>query len=86
MNTNYGPKPAPDTIPPAAPKPKSIGKRAALSAALLVSTGLTLAGLGLAASATAQAAPGPAAQHSGWSDCWWLDPGGWGHHHHHWGW
>jgi hypothetical protein len=83
MNTNVNPDPATVTSAPnvattvARPKPR--GKRAALAAALLVSGGLTLSGLGLAA--TAQAAPGPAPQAASFSDCWWG--GGWDHHHHH---
>lgn len=85
INTNVNPDPATVTAAPnvattlARPKPRS--KRAALAAALLVSGGLTLSGLGLAA--TAQAAPGPAPQAPSFSDCWhhwgWHDP-----HHHHW--
>jgi hypothetical protein len=76
MNTNVN-------LDPTVERPKPRSKRAALAAALLVSGGLTLSGLGLAA--TAQAAPGAAPQAPSFSDCFhhhggWHDP----HHHHHW--
>jgi hypothetical protein len=87
MSTNYNSEPATYTIPPAsAAKPKSIGKRAALAATLLVSSGLALAGLGLA-SGTAQADPGPAPLHyqthhdDDWYP-WWCFDWDWDHCHY----
>jgi hypothetical protein len=88
MNTDVNPDPATVTAAPNAAtmvaRPRPRGKRAALAAALLVSGGLTLSGLGLAA--TAQAAPGPAPQAPGFSNCWWGGDHDHFHHdhYHHW--
>ena len=84
MNSDYTPEPAIESIPPAAAKPKSIGKRATLSAVLLLSSGLALAGFGLA-SGTAQAEPVPVPQHPHFCD-WdhgWYEDWDWDHHCHH---
>ena len=62
MNTN-NPVPAEETAPAAAAKKKKSGKRAALGATLLVSSGLALVGFAVG-SGVAQAAPvAPAPQH-----------------------
>jgi hypothetical protein len=73
MNTNVNLDPANSTT---ATKPKAGGKRAAFAAALLVSGGLALSGLGLAAAA--QAAPGPAPQAPSSINAGFAE-----HHHHH---
>ncbi len=89
MDTIVNPDPANGTTVPnvgiAAARPKPRGKRAALAAAV-VSAGLTLFGLGLAAG-TAQAAPGLLPTHH-WcpGDHWdegWGDNRDWHHCHEH---
>ena len=71
-------EPAEETARPGAAKPKSVTKRAALAAALLVSSGLALVGFGLG-SATANAEPVPAPQHF-WHYC------DFDHHWYFWDW